>query len=737
MTRFRCNLLVLTGLALVAPALDQAAAQAPSAPVTIPTPGGDVTVVADRMEQVGPDNLLVATGNVEVVRGTARLTADRVEINRATDDAVAEGRVIFYDGEDRLTGDRIEYNLRSGTGVIYHADAHVTPYYRITGERMERLGPSRYHVRPGVFTTCEEDPPAWSFRFGDAEADLEEWIHGTDASVWIKKIPVVPYLPFFAAALRRERQTGFLFPRYGSSTRKGLFVEIPFYWAISDSQDATFTFDAYQKKGFGGAGEYRYILSDTQRGTFRGFFLKETEAKQIPDSGHDDNRGYGSFKHDWLIGPGLVFKADVNGVTDNFVFHDYSDQLQERSAQRVESNVFLTKSWPTWNAVGTLFAYQDLTTDRPVALQRLPEIRVQGVRQPLPGLPRFLYEMESRYTNFVREEGSSGQRLDLHPRVSRPVPVFGFFTVTPFVGGRATAYDKKVLTHETDRGGVDVERTETEFRLRRLVEAGTDFDLRAARVYNLGGFAGMDAVIHSIEPHINYTWIEGEDLGRLPQWTTGIDDIKRTSLVTYTLVNRIRARTVAPEGTEPVRWEYVRFTVGHSYDFKADTRPFGNLTGDLIVDPNRVLRFRGDTAVSVYGDGVQTGNTDLSLNVRPVIASVGTRFDKVNKVNFLQGGFSADVLRWLTTRVSTNWDLRSLNFVETRFGLDLKWQCWAFSLEFISRHKNEDELRFTLNLLGVGAPLTTGTGLGALGGGGGSSSTGTTSITQPGVGGVR
>ena len=140
--------------------------------------------------------------------------------------------------------------------------------------------------------------------------------------------------------------------------------------------------------------------------------------------------------------------------------------------------------------------------------------------------------------------------------------------------------------------------------------------------------------------------------------------------------------------------------------------------------------------MSPYGDGMQTSNTDLSVNIRPVIASVGTRYDKLNRINFLQGTVTADVTRWLTGRFATNWDLRTNNFVENHFGFDLKWQCWAFSLEFITRYKNEDELRFSLNLLGLGAPLTTGTGLGALGGGG-SSATGTTTITQPSVGGVK
>src|SRR2546426_6010887 len=32
---------------------------------------------------------------------------------------------------------------------------------------------------------------------------------------------------------------------------------------------------------------------------------------------HDDNRGFWRFQHTALLGPGLVFKADINGASDD------------------------------------------------------------------------------------------------------------------------------------------------------------------------------------------------------------------------------------------------------------------------------------------------------------------------------------------------------------------------------------------------------------------------------------
>src|SRR5919204_6180451 len=82
-------------------------------PVVVEVPGGEITIIADQMEQPGP-NVLIARGNVELTRGTTRLVADRLEVNRETGDTVGLGRVIFYDGADRLTGERIDYNFKTG-----------------------------------------------------------------------------------------------------------------------------------------------------------------------------------------------------------------------------------------------------------------------------------------------------------------------------------------------------------------------------------------------------------------------------------------------------------------------------------------------------------------------------------------------------------------------------------------------------------------------------------------------
>jgi LPS-assembly protein len=687
-------------------------------PVSVPTPGGDVTVVADRIEQVGADGLVIATGNVEITRGAARLNADRVELNRQTGDAVARGRVVFYDGDDRLTADRIDYNFRTGTGVVYDGDARAAPYYRVRGERLERIGESTYRIRRAVFTTCEADPPPWSFHVGSATADLDDFVYGTNASFWIGKVPLIPWIPFFAAAIRRERQTGFLFPKFSTGSRRGVSAELPFFWAISDSQDATIAPLMFERRGPGLNTEYRYVLSTDHAGTAKAFYVREA----LQD---DEDRAWFALRHDWDITSRLTLKADTKTVTDDLIFRDYGDPLHQRSEQRAESNVFLSQRWDTWSLVGNAFWYQDLTTSRPTELNRLPEVTLVGVRQPVPGVRGLLWEMSGGVVQFVRDVGSNGARLDLNPRLSYPIAVPGVLTVTPFAGGRLTGYDRTVTGLHRGRGGLITEETDNDPRLRRLVESGFDVETMASRVYRPNRW-GFEALLHSIEPRLNYTWRDGRGMTGLPFWTEA-DRVEDASRVEYSITNRVRGRTIARPGAEATRLEVLRVLVGHSIDLKNDDRRSGDLVGDLIVQPTPKLKLRGSVVSDTHGKGIQFATTDVSADLARVTGSIGTRYSDPQNVSFLQGALTAEIARNVTGRVLTNMDLRTERFIESRYGVEVRFQCYSLTVEYVARsreagRRGEDEIRLAVNLLGVGGPIATGVGLGSLTSSGGTSS---------------
>src|SRR5260370_584371 len=216
-------------------------------------------------------------------------------------------------------------------------------------------------------------------------ADPAELTRATGQAVARGTGGVSPWVRFFAAALRRERQSGFLFPEFEQSSRKGFFTRVPYFWAIDDSQDLTVTIDAFSRRGLGLEGQYRYVLSREQRGDLNVFGVNEALRSDV-HARVPENRGWGSFHHDWQITPRLSFKVNANVVSDDLIFRDYGNRLQDRATQRAQTNVFLPQAWDAWSFVATVKWYHDLTpTPRRLSSSGCPTSSSWGSGSRYPG----------------------------------------------------------------------------------------------------------------------------------------------------------------------------------------------------------------------------------------------------------------------------------------------------------------------------------------------------------------
>jgi hypothetical protein len=290
-------------------------------------------------------------------------------------------------------------------------------------------------------------------------------------------------------------------------------------------------------------------------------------------------------------------------------------------------------------------------------------------------------------------------------------------------------------THIPVGGGQPVEDTKDEPRVRELLEFGSDAESRVSRVYTMGGWGGLSAMLHSIEPRVHYIRIIGHHFTKLPQWTD-LDQIPEASWFEYSVTNRLRGKTVSSDTAEAARLDLVRLVVANAYDFQA--RQWGNVAGDLRLQPNSILSLHADASYNVLGEGLQAYTTDVSITIPRVTGNVGLRYNRQQPVNppyfvqvpgtlnpganvpdsssthFLQGAVAVELWRNLVVRVQTNWDVRTDTFVESRFGLDFKFDCWAFSAEYVKRSRDittgqnaDDEFRFALHLLGLGNVVST------------------------------
>ena len=114
----------------------------------------------------------------------------------------------------------------------------------------------------GVFTTCQnregEKCPPWSIQAQKIEHNkATKTVYYDKAVLKIYDFPIFYFPKFFHPGPTVKRRSGFLFPKFADNTSVGFSTSLPYFWAISDSQDITITPKIYSNENLLVMNEYR------------------------------------------------------------------------------------------------------------------------------------------------------------------------------------------------------------------------------------------------------------------------------------------------------------------------------------------------------------------------------------------------------------------------------------------------------------------------------------------------
>ena len=501
--------------------------------VVRPTPQGEeVAVDAESLSYDQTSNTLTARGGVTLTRSDMSLTADEVVYDRTNAIVEAKGNVVVTDPQGVITGEFAHLNMEDESGWIDEATGHLElSRYSLAAKRLDKLGGPLYHVERGVFTTCEcggLEKPSWSL--GGEQTDVT--LHGAgvmkNALFRVKDVPVLwfPYLPFPA---NNDRQSGFLTPVAGNSSERGFFAEVPFYWAINKSSDATVAVRLETAARVGVTGEYRYSLSRTDYGEFAAAYFNESfrttdqKTQTAPGVLADvpENRFAVSGMHRQKLPGNTDFYLDLFAVGDDAFLHDISSNTFNprydfylRSTRYTTSQIGLLKRWGRGYAWLDNVYQQDLIDPQELALQRLPRVRA------LEGMPllddRVVARVSGEAVHFTRQDGFDGLRGDVAPELFLPFRL-GSVVNGSFTGRlRETAYQlqdtEQVAVAQGLAGGARTFRTAPELpdlsttRTRELGEIQGRVGQAFGRVYDFPHL-GLAKLKHTIEPEVQYLFV--------------------------------------------------------------------------------------------------------------------------------------------------------------------------------------------------------------------------------------
>lgn len=390
---------------------------APAPAAAEEAPAGSLVVLAPKAEVDLAAGALFPNG-IELHFGNRVLTAPVADYNRITGDFHVSGDVRFQEPG----------MLIRGTGATF-----ISGYNRLElqGGGFDLFGvPARGSARnvaaeAGVltlsdvfYTTCAPGGNDWRLVASSLRIDTDSGIAtARNARLEFQSVPIF-YTPWISYPIYGERQSGFLLPSFGRSTRRGFELDVPYYFNLAPNYDATLTTKLLSERGVQLVSEVRY-LSTTHSGQLGG--------EVIPD---DSPTGKTRYLVSWadrsLFGAGWRATVDAKDVSDKTYFEDLYGGLAATSQTHLDRRLDVEFANDTWSILARLQGYQTLDEilmpgEKPYA--RVPELRARANWPTGPlGLGMSLL---SDLTYFQRDTSVNGARLHVAPELHWPLTYRG------------------------------------------------------------------------------------------------------------------------------------------------------------------------------------------------------------------------------------------------------------------------------------------------------------------------
>lgn len=426
-------------------------------------------VVGDEVEYLNERDIYVARGNVKIEQEGRTLTARSVIFSNTTRQGIASGDVVVVEGSDTLHADLLHFDVDSLDGVVFHGRLESDESgFEMSGEEIQKTGEKTYHFEKGRFTTCRcpdpEDRDPWTLTADEADLELEGYAKVRNATFEVLGVPVL-WAPYAVYPLKRERESGFLFPDVGTSTRNGFEVALPFFWAPREDVGLVLRPEYLSKRGFKPSVDFEYVFGQRGETELYATLIDDREVDpQSPDTPYDQRRWGVAGQHlqdgpfdSWLALDGIY-------LSDNSMPFDFRDFSLYNPLRFLESSavagLWLGPADRVGASLGLGFADDRINPDNQdrdkVLLQRLPQVGLTAVPASLPGpswLSGFVATGGIQYTYFRANgnvDGEYREEIDADP--ARLVGDLFFDS------GRDALFDGQERDRQGQRSPFDVHR---------------------------------------------------------------------------------------------------------------------------------------------------------------------------------------------------------------------------------------------------------------------------------------
>ncbi len=641
----------------------------------------NINISADQIEFISETNSYIATGSVSIEFQEASLKADRLYLDRNTSDGIATGNVVYEDDDAKISSDRIEMNLKSKLGTVY--DGYIfykSKHYHIQGGTVEKVGEKTFTMDKATVTTCDAETPAWRISGRNIKITQHKSIKAWHGSFQIKKFPIL-YTPYFWAPLTKKRETGFLFPSYGYSSKTGYYLKQGFYMAIHDNQDATLYLDYYSENGWAQGLDYRFILSEKTDGELWMYQMSDEEGSTKYYEfksylNHDFSKDLKSYVKIHAVNKFDYYKTLDSTSLNRFgleawAFNPFGYGVDERVLKYLESNMQLSKSFERGRAYILAQFRQSLEEDSKEIPQSLPEAGfiINTISKNFVSYNFALYG-----SNLWREEGQKGQRFDFNPNL---LLSFGrTMNITQKFGLRSTVYYLNTPTLNLDRHALDLRTTVTTKILKKY-----------------------KSFLHMIEPVIFYTYTPEVDQDEITAFDSP-ESFINTSSISYSLGSTLR-------GNNPSQLSS-KFVLSQNYNFLEDDQPFSPILGEGSLSSEH-LNISLNSSYDVYENMIDVFIASLKVKGNKGYIGFGKNFRNSSSLDeyTAEGGLPGPIKIGtrsipVSLRGKLWYDMNTEMIEQSLLSTTYSSQCWAFTVSY-TKEPTEYRILFGIELSGLGA----------------------------------
>lgn len=679
-----------------------------------------VSVEADKLEYQATGNVIEATGSVVVEWDENRLEAGRVLVEQEARRVEAMGGVALESPTVSLTAESCFLSVDDETGRL--TDVTVSPKLRggrFGGSEIEKLEGQRYRIKDGYYTTCElreGGAPDWELSGDQLDIELDGYGSLSGGALKVRGTPVL-YVPRAIFPTKQTRQSGLLRPNFGSSSRRGLILSIPYYWSIDKAQDLTLSAEVQTEARLGFDLEYRARPARktwTKLGggfyneKIRGQATTQIDSPALAGKSIGENRGYLEIHNrHFFEGKNLVFHSDVLATTDDLFLREIDsldrDSLSGEHRRRLRytrSDVGLL-GWHGGTSYGIdARAYQNFYGEDDGVPQRPLTAWVRGDTS----LGRLALTGEGEVASFLRPEGADGQRVRTALRGDLPLLVGRLGRVSAWGRGQALAYHLDERDTFDQDGNFDRRLDSTASR--GMVEAGIEARTKVARDFSLDQGRTLR---HTLEPFAGVAWASSSDEDDFPLFDR-FDSFDGRDLVHVGIDSAFLLRDA-----QGVRREVARVAVLAGYNTSEDVLDSGFTDIDLaaFVRPTETLAIRTLTSINPSAADLTGAHGSVFWEPGPIGFLKGQANRLGMAYHFVRGGIleSAEGRTNFAFNDRFSVGLRgryafdSERFVEKGGGFRIQsdCKCWAVDLGILSRvNPDELQLRVLVELAGIG-----------------------------------